>query len=524
MKSKKDKQRVRVSPEAMRESAASSGRSGGVPFTLPPGVTPWVPEKAKTYALDFIPYEVTDANHPDSTARLVLEPGSLWWKRPFQIHRDIGPSGVVVICPTSTGKPCPICEYRKKLTADWDKNVAEIKSLNWQKWVVYSIQDPNDADKGTIYATSAGKFARNKGVGIDCEIEELPDEKVMFWEVQNGLGHTVNVRFSDAEFSGEDGRAAKYLTATKFEFKKRDDMDEEEVLGKAVNLDNLFSGVMEYNKLKALFLQVEDDEENPSATASGSGSGKSGGKKKSKPAAEEPPDEDDEEEPDADEDNDDEKETAAKAPKFKEGDHATGIDSDDKKCAGKIIDIDGDTITIEDDEDEEHDCDISTVKAAKDKAGKKDKKEPAEEPEGEDEDEDEDDDDEPDADEEDPDDDDDDKPADEDEPDYAIGDRVTDGTVTGECLKIDSKKEEVTVKDEATGGKTILAMDEVKKAPAKEKTMTLTAGDKVMIEDDDEGEIIKVHTDGTRAKVKVGDEEPKWFPVDTLTKKKAKKK
>src|ERR1700722_9904189 len=173
--SKKDKHgRKRVSREAMRDNAASSGRTGSVPLSIPSGARLWEPDKAKTYDLNFIPYEITDPNHPEDKNGS-HEPGTMWWKRGFFIHRDIGVDGNIQICPTSIGKPCPICEYRKRLTKDWTKNEAEIKSLNYQKWVAYSILDPDDDDKGAVYATSAGKFARTRGgIGIDAEIEELP--------------------------------------------------------------------------------------------------------------------------------------------------------------------------------------------------------------------------------------------------------------------------------------------------------------------------------------------------------------
>ena len=70
-----------------------------------------------------MPYEVTSKRHPDRNAEdEIAVPGSLWYKRPFKIHRNIGVDNDRVVCLTSVGKPCPICEKRSELVRqDADK-------------------------------------------------------------------------------------------------------------------------------------------------------------------------------------------------------------------------------------------------------------------------------------------------------------------------------------------------------------------------------------------------------------------
>ena len=76
---------------------------------LPKGIDMWKAEpKSKAY-LDIIPYEVTDENHPDAIPdEGIAVPGTLWYKRPFHIHRNIGADNDSVVCLKTISKSCPI--------------------------------------------------------------------------------------------------------------------------------------------------------------------------------------------------------------------------------------------------------------------------------------------------------------------------------------------------------------------------------------------------------------------------------
>ncbi len=74
---------------------------------------------------DILPYIVTSTNHPDHKGDIAIK-DSLWYKLPYKIHRNVGVNNDVVICPTTFGLPCPICEIRKEKAAegeDWEKRV-----------------------------------------------------------------------------------------------------------------------------------------------------------------------------------------------------------------------------------------------------------------------------------------------------------------------------------------------------------------------------------------------------------------
>lgn len=280
----------RVSREAVRQNALK-GASGNSWFALPEGVRQWRPEKADRYLINILPYEVKTDSHPDDIAK-----GDLWYKFPFDVHHGIGASNESVVCPRTIGKKCPICEERDRLyKEDPDKNEDTLKALRAQRFVAYNIVDPDDAEKVAAFIYSRGKFA----VCLENELKDAEnDEHLAFFDI-NEDGRTLKVRFSDEEFMDK-----KYLEASKIDFRPREAMDEEEVLAKVVCFEEVLQ-VLPHDKLKALFLQeeteedeAEEDEEQEEAPA------KPAAKPKPKPQPEpeedeEPAEEDAEEEAEA---------------------------------------------------------------------------------------------------------------------------------------------------------------------------------------------------------------------------------
>ena len=87
-------------------------------LSVPNGISVFTVEADEKYTFDFLPYLVKDKNHPNKDSKNeIAVPGSYWYKRPFEIHKNIGPKNEAVVCPRSFGKPCPICDYRDELLA-----------------------------------------------------------------------------------------------------------------------------------------------------------------------------------------------------------------------------------------------------------------------------------------------------------------------------------------------------------------------------------------------------------------------
>jgi len=240
------KKRKRVSPEDVRKNAAEGGGGGSTWFNLPDGVEVWTPDKSGTYLIDILPYEVAVDDHPDR-----VEKGVLWFKRQFAVHHNFGIKAVSVVCPRSIDKRCPTCDDMDALKADdYDKNEEQIKALKPQKYVMYNIKHPEEDDKIAIFTMSYGKFAK----GLDEELKESDEDILSFFDVTDE-GKTIKVRFSDATFMGRD-----YIEATRFDFKDRDEMDEDEILDSVACLDTILN-VMPFDKFKDAYLQIDANDD-----------------------------------------------------------------------------------------------------------------------------------------------------------------------------------------------------------------------------------------------------------------------
>jgi hypothetical protein len=353
--------RPRVSREKVRENARQ-GAGGTSWFDLPEGIEQFTPDKAGSILIDVLPYEVKSQQHPDN-----VEAGVLWWKYPFLVHHGVGATNQSLVCPTSIGKPCPICQEKAKLAKNRDENEEQIKALNPQKYVAYNIVDPDDADKVVVLVLSRGKFA----VPLEKELDEGEEGILYFWDVTEE-GKTLKVRFSDATFAGH-----KYIEATRIDFRDRAAMDEDEVLAKVACLDEIFN-VMPYDKLKAVFLELgpeEADDEGAERIAIESAPWRA---KKTKPAPEPEPDEDDEEleedEEDLEDEEHDEDEEDAGAGEEEEDDLPEEDEEEDEE--------DSEDVDDDDEEDDSEDVDDEEAppppkKSKTTKAPPKSKKAPA---------------------------------------------------------------------------------------------------------------------------------------------------
>lgn len=285
----KSKRKVkRVSRDVVRMNAAKGTSSGGDWFNLPKNMRVWIPEQPGKVNLDIVPYEVSSDYHPDDR----VEKGVLWYQRLFMVHHNVGPNTVSVVCPGTINKRCPICEQRQRLTKDRDRNAEQIKLLTPQKFYAYNIIDPDDEDRIAIFAVSKGKFYDR----LQTDLKEGEDSDCNFFDVEGGDGRTLKVRFVQDSFEGR-----KFIRADRIDFVPRKDMDLDEILSKVADLDTIFN-IMEYSKLEAMFLALEEEEEDE--------------KPVKKPAKDEDEDEDedddDEDDDDEDEDDDDEDEKPKK--------------------------------------------------------------------------------------------------------------------------------------------------------------------------------------------------------------------
>jgi hypothetical protein len=295
-KNRKKRFGANVAKDAERRESQNDSKYGYL--KLPSGLKMYK-EGAGKKKLDIIPYIVSAENHgdfvdgdPDSA--IVGEP---WYRKPFKTHRGVGPDNESLICPTSIGKKCPICEERKRQLNDGvDYKEAEKKPQNRSLYLVVPIADKDYDDTIHLWDISEGNFQKH----LDEELKEDPDFGA-FPEVDGGL--TLQIRFSEEEFAGN-----KYYEAGRIDFLQRKEEYDEEIMDK-YDLDEILE-IKTYKEIEKLYLGVDDedmedeDEEEEEEEEPAVDFKKKRKKKKSTPEPAE--DEDDEDEDDEEEDDEEE--------------------------------------------------------------------------------------------------------------------------------------------------------------------------------------------------------------------------
>lgn len=341
----KKNRHARVSRDDVKRNAAKG--NGPSWFNLPKGVEDWTPDKAGKYLIDILPYEVKSSKNMDK-----VEKGKLWYKVHFGIHHGVGSRNESVVCPRSVGSKCPICEERDRLVHKGESDDEVLRKLNAQKFTAFNIISQDDKEKVAIFAWANGKFYN----ALKKELHEGEDDNLLFFDTSKD-GKTLAVRLSDASY---DGR--KFLETTRIDFRDREELDEDEWLEKVVDLDNMLV-VLEYDKLKKMFLEVDEEEAEVDDEDDEPKKSKKSSKKDKDEDEDEEEEEDGEDESDSDEDEDsdsdeadeddgEEDEDDSDEDEEDEDDSSDDDDEDDEDSSDEDED-DGEDDDEDDDEDED---------------------------------------------------------------------------------------------------------------------------------------------------------------------------
>jgi len=247
-KKKRSNFRGKVGKDAERQKRQAS--SYGY-LNLPKGVNVFSPEPGGRAKLDFLPYEVTDTQHPDLNKELeIAVQGSLWYKHPFKTHRNIGVDNESVVCLTSIGKKCPICEKRSELIrsgADKEDTDALKPSLR-NLYIVFPLDSKEYEAKPHIWDMSQWLFQNL----LNEELEE-DDDYAVFPDLEEGL--TLKIRFDSKTF----GKGKPFAEASRIDFLERNDQYTEDILDEVPNLDEVLQ-ILSYKELEAKFLELDDED------------------------------------------------------------------------------------------------------------------------------------------------------------------------------------------------------------------------------------------------------------------------
>lgn len=294
--SKKEK-RKSVFGGKIKKNASSRKRDNFSYIKAPDGVEVFSPDPDTKVTFDFMPYNVTDKNHPDrDDENEIAVKDSLWYKRPFKVHRGIGARNDAVVCPTSIGKKCPICEYREKLRKEEgdEETIKQLKTTDKNLYAVF-IKGNKKIDPNQLFLFEFSDFLFQKRFEEQLA-ENDPEKFEVFPDPQ--LGYSIVVRFAENSFAGN-----KFADPTRFDFADRKEQYDDEVLDTIPALDECLT-ILGYDELKDKFYSsftAEDDEEDDDEDEDlKRGKTKIKARKATKP---EPEDEDED-----DEDNDEEEE------------------------------------------------------------------------------------------------------------------------------------------------------------------------------------------------------------------------
>ena len=205
-------------------------------------------DKVGTRRVDVIPYKVGKGNPYCETV------GELFFERTFYEHRDIGVNQEKFVCPAKTvNKRCPICDYINKLNRDPNADPELIKALAPRQRQLFNVIDIEDRDEGVqIWDISFHLF----GKLLDAEIRNADeDEEYEFFADLDG-GQTLKLGITDKVI----GKGKPFYEVETIGFKKRQEEYDEEILEQTHCLDDILR-ILDYDKLKAIFLQTDDSDE-----------------------------------------------------------------------------------------------------------------------------------------------------------------------------------------------------------------------------------------------------------------------
>ena len=249
---KKSKFKGAVSRNAERQNRGSQYGY----FRLPKGINMFKEEPKTRVELDIIPYVVTCDNHPDRDEEYgIAVKGELWYKRPFWLHRGVGSDNQSIVCPSSVGKPCPICEYRAQLLkdgAEWDDDtVKALKPSMRNLYVVIPKKNKNYPEEPHIWGISQFLFQDklNEEIQENEEYETFPDLEE---------GYSLRIRFAEGTFGSN-----KFAEVSRIDFIERKKPYDESILEKIPSLDDILE-ILPYHTIEAMFfgnMSPDEDEE-----------------------------------------------------------------------------------------------------------------------------------------------------------------------------------------------------------------------------------------------------------------------
>lgn len=203
---------------AMQHIAGGS-RGGSGTISLPNGVDFMRAEEGKI-KFDIIPFRA--------------KTGGVDYQQDYKVHYDVGPEHKSVVCPTTFGQPCPLCDEANRLRKSTNSaDAALAKELRPKDKTLFNVvlkDDPKNK-KIQVYDVSYWNFTKQL-----CEELQDDDNEEHRDFATPSEGKTLSVRFGP-EATGQ-GRSR--IVAKKITFLERSENYKDSIIDEAVKLDTVF--------------------------------------------------------------------------------------------------------------------------------------------------------------------------------------------------------------------------------------------------------------------------------------------
>lgn len=268
----KEKKKRRYGSAVEVAEKRSSGSNYGY-IKIPKDVKMFTPEADTVAILDILPYEVTDTNHMDK-----IEVGTMWYKKPIKIHKNIGPNDDSYVCPTTFNKACPICEHGNELRKDEEVSDKEIDKTKSKFRNIYAVKVREYDGKKKFDKKAIHLFDFSDYLFQEVFETQLKKKKEFDTFFLPETGKSLEITFDEGSFGG-----FKFAKVTRVDFVDRKKQYDESILDEVPNLDGDVLTILSYDELEAIFFgdDVNVDKEKKEKKS------KKGKKEKEEPAQKE---------------------------------------------------------------------------------------------------------------------------------------------------------------------------------------------------------------------------------------------
>lgn len=257
----REQRQERVS--AAKRRAQQHGRGGFTALNVPDGVQMLQVKKPGTFKWEIIPYTV--GPNSKKFVKNYADPGELYFERTYFVYYGIGVNNGTYTSPSRTfGKKDPVAEFRQELEKREETDEAKAKALEKQIKALYGKErqlfliwdrtNEAEAAKGVqLYENAYWNFGKLLDSRVNAADETDPNTAHIPYFYLPDEGSTLSVTFEEEQREG-----GTYLKATIIDFYQRKKPLPDDILQQAFCLDDVPREI-EYNELRRIFLQIEDD-------------------------------------------------------------------------------------------------------------------------------------------------------------------------------------------------------------------------------------------------------------------------